>query len=161
MTFRIPGVAGKSPDAFVELSPELAAERRVTDGQYVRLVSESGAIRLRAVVTGRVSGNEVFVPMNSRDAADAVNRLTGQNKDTLTNTPAYKDTRVRMEVLSDSGPHPLPRTNHRWGHPTPQRGVEVERKWQRPDYVFPGGELPLSGASLNARTDRVGNSADD
>jgi len=27
--------------------------------------------------------------------------------------------------------------NHRFGHPTPQRGVEVERKWQRPDYRLP------------------------
>jgi formate dehydrogenase major subunit len=28
---------------------------------------------------------------------------------------------------------------HRFGHSTPQRGVEVERKWQRPDYRLPGG----------------------
>src|SRR2546422_2064334 len=27
---------------------------------------------------------------------------------------------------------PLPRSNPRFGHRTPQRGVEVERKWQRP-----------------------------
>ncbi|SEJ63145.1 formate dehydrogenase major subunit [Deinococcus reticulitermitis] len=161
MTFRVPGVAAQSPDAFVELSPELAAERRVQSGQYVRVISASGAIRLRAVVTGRVSGNELYIPMNSRSAEDAVNRLTGQNKDTVTNTPAYKDTRVRLEVLPETGPHPLPKTNPRWGHPTPQRGVEVERKWARPDYVFPGGELPMHGASLNRRSDRLSTASDD
>ena len=62
-------------------------------------------------------------------------------------------------VLHDVGPNPLPATNPRWGHPTPQQGVEVERKWARPDYVFPGGLLPMHGDSLNARADALG--ADD
>ncbi|WP_202630499.1 hypothetical protein [Deinococcus alpinitundrae] len=44
-------------------------------------------------------------------------------------------------MLSLGGTTPLPRTNHRYGHPTPQRGVEVERKWRRADYTFPG-DLP-------------------
>ncbi|WP_425544393.1 formate dehydrogenase subunit alpha [Deinococcus depolymerans] len=159
MTFRVHGIAEKAPDTFVELSPELAAERAVQSGQWVRLISPHGAVRLRALVTGRVSGNEVYVPMNARRAEDAVNRLTGSGGDSITNTPAYKDTSVRMEVLNDVGENPLPATNHRWGHPTPQRGVEVERKWARPDYVFPGGLLPMHGDSLNARTDALG--ADD
>ncbi|AFD25251.1 Formate dehydrogenase, alpha subunit [Deinococcus gobiensis I-0] len=156
MTFKVEGIAEKAPDSFVELSPELAAERRVTTGQYVRLISESGAIRLRALVTGRVSGNEVYVPMNSAKSENAVNHLTGQNRDPVTHTPAYKDTRVRMEVLTETGPSPLPKTNPRYGHPTPQTGVEVERKWQRPDYIFPGGELAMLGDSLNRRVDGLG-----
>ena len=36
------------------------------------------------------------------------------------------------------GDDPLPRTNFRHGHPTPQTGVEVERKWKRKDYYIPG-----------------------
>ncbi|UBV41430.1 formate dehydrogenase subunit alpha [Deinococcus taeanensis] len=156
MTFRVHGIAGKAPDAFVEVSPELAAERGVQSGQWVRLVSPNGAVRLRAHVTGRVHGHELYVPMNARHATDAVNRLTGSGGDTITNTPAYKDTSVRMEVLHDVGENPLPPTNHRYGHPTPQGGVEVERKWARPDYVFPGGPLPMHGDSLNARSDALG-----
>jgi formate dehydrogenase major subunit len=46
-----------------------------------------------------------------------------------------------MEVLAEIGDSPLPRINHRFGHPTPQQGVEVERKWKRPDYRSPGGQL--------------------
>jgi len=42
-----------------------------------------------------------------------------------------------MRVLPERGESPLPRTNHRFGRPTPQRGVEVERKWQRADYRQP------------------------
>ncbi|GGM08781.1 formate dehydrogenase subunit alpha [Deinococcus aerophilus] len=159
MTFRVAGIAEKAPDAFVEVSPELAAERQIQSGQWVRLISAHGAVRLRALVTARVSGNELYVPMNARKAEDTVNFLTGSGGDSITNTPAYKDTSVRMEVLPDSGASPLPATNFRYGTPTPQTGVEVERKWSRPDYVFPGGALPMLGDSLNARTDALG--ADD
>jgi formate dehydrogenase major subunit len=67
-----------------------------------------------------------------------VNLLTGSHSDPVTHTPAYKDTAVRMQTLSATGENPLPRTNHRWGHPTPQQGVEVERKWRQPGYQFPG-----------------------
>lgn len=156
MTFRVPGIAAEVPDTFVEVSPELAAERQISNGQYVRLVSARGAVRLQALVTGRVTGNQLYMPMNARRAERAVNRLTGSEGDAQVNTPAYKDTRVRMEVLTDAGPGPLPAGNHRYGHPTPQTGVEVERKWSRPDYVFPGGELALLGDALNWRVDRLG-----
>ncbi|AZI41714.1 formate dehydrogenase subunit alpha [Deinococcus psychrotolerans] len=156
MTFHVPGIAAQVPDGFVEVSPELAAERRIKDGSAVRLVSSVGAVRLRALVTDRVKGKEVYVPLNIRNAVDAVNRLTGANKDTNTNTPAYKDTSVRMEVLGEDCATPLPKSNHRYYKATPQKGVEVQRKWARPDYAFPGSSLPLVGDSLNARADRLG-----
>jgi formate dehydrogenase major subunit len=81
--------------------------------------------------------------MNSLDALDeAVNRLTSSHTDKVTHTPAYKETSVQMKVLPQVGPtpppNPLPRTNSRFGHPTPQAGVEVERKWKRADYRMPG-----------------------
>ena len=162
MTFRTPGIAALVPDAFVEVSPELAAERGVQDGSFVRLVSPFGAIKLRALVTKRVFGNQVYVPMNAQRAEDAVNHLTGQNRDINTNTPAYKDTSVRMEVLGEVGQSPLPHTNHRYATRTPQNGVEVERKWARPDYVYPGDGLGLlEGVSLNSRVDKFGAGADD
>lgn len=162
MTFQVPGIAAKTPDAFVEISPELAAERGVTGGDWVRLVSPHGAVRVRVHVTERVSSKQVYVPMNSRKAEDAVNHLTGANQDTVTHTPAYKDTSVRMEVLGEKGAEPLPRGNFRYGHPTPQRGVEIERKWARPDYIFPAHDPHGQGTSLNANSDAmVGIGSDD
>jgi len=87
-------------------------------------------------VTDRVQGKELYMPMNSTETP--VNRLTSSHTDPVTHTPAYKETAVRMRVLGEVGESPLPRVNHRFGHPTPQRGVEVERKWQRSDYRAPG-----------------------
>jgi formate dehydrogenase major subunit len=58
----------------------------------------------------------------------------------VTHTPAYKETSVQMVVQPETGENPLPRTNSRFGHPTPQRGVEVERKWKRADYTEPGSQ---------------------
>ncbi|WP_216324348.1 formate dehydrogenase subunit alpha [Deinococcus sp. SYSU M49105] len=161
MTFKAPGIVAKVPGTFVEVSPELAQQRGLKSGSLVRLVSRHGAVRLPVLVTNRVIGKQLYMPMNTQDAAQAVNRLTGSHADHVTHTPAYKDTAVRMEILSVDGTPPLPRTNHRFGHPTPQRGVEVERKWRRPDYVFPGSSLTMmEGGSLNARSDYVGGADD-
>jgi formate dehydrogenase major subunit len=76
------------------------------------------------------------MPMNSTTIP--VNLLTGSHTDPATHTPAYKETAVRMEVLARTGESPLPRINPRFGHPTPQSDVEVERKWRQPGYRFPG-----------------------
>ena len=77
--------------------------------------------------------------MNSVE--EPVNRLTSSYTDKATHTPAYKETAVRMTVLKPDGANPLPRTNWRFGTPTPQKGVEVERKWARTDYREPGQNL--------------------
>nr|WP_188498570.1 formate dehydrogenase subunit alpha [Pullulanibacillus pueri] len=135
MTNKSKGIQAKVPDIFVEVSPELAKERGITDGALVRLVSPFGAVKLNALITDRVQKNELFLPMNSVNKESAINFLTGPIYDSRTNTPAYKQTKVRMEVLSDRGTKPLPQTNPRDKKRHPQNGVEVERKWQRPGYV--------------------------
>jgi formate dehydrogenase major subunit len=40
--------------------------------------------------------------------------------------------------------------NSRFGHPTPQRGVEVERKWKQIDYEMPKGEPVPHGEPIHA-----------
>ena len=142
LTYRSEGIRQKTPDVFVEVSPELAAERGIKSGTWVQLISRYGQVRVRAVVTDRVQGNELYMPMNSTESP--VNRLTSSYTDKVTHTPAYKETSVQMRVLPEPGQNPLPRTNHRFGHPTPQRGVEVERKWQRPDYRLSASETSRS-----------------
>ncbi len=135
MTYRVEGIKCETPDTFVEVSPELAEERGIESGTWVHLTSRYGKVKVRALVTNRVQGNELYMPMNS--TADAVNRLTSSHTDVATHTPAYKETSVNMQVLG-AGKSPLPRMNPRFGSPTPQRGVEVERKWKRKDYYIPG-----------------------
>jgi formate dehydrogenase major subunit len=139
MTYRVDGIRKKTPDVFVEVSPELAEERGIQSGTWVQLTSRYGQVRLRALVTDRVRGKELYMPMNSVESP--VNRLTSSHTDVVTHTPAYKEASVRLEVLQEVGESPLPRINHRFGHPTPQNGVEVERKWNRTDYRIPGNAL--------------------
>jgi formate dehydrogenase major subunit len=144
MTWRAPGIREKVPHAFLEVSPELAAERGIQSGTWVQLISRYGKLRIRALVTDRVRGKELYMPMNSFEGP--VNLLTSSHTDAVTHTPAYKESSVRMVVLPEIGESPLPKMNSRFGHPTPQNGVEVERKWKRADYEMPKGEPSQAAA---------------
>jgi len=139
LTYRTEGIRGRTPCTFVEVSPELAAERGIESGAWVHLTSRYGKVRVQALVTDRVKGNELYMPMNSVE--EPVNRLTSSHTDKLTSTPAYKEASVRMDVTAETGSSPLPRANARNGRPTPQQGIEVERKWKRSDYHQPGNGL--------------------
>ncbi|MCM3728977.1 formate dehydrogenase subunit alpha [Neobacillus cucumis] len=137
LTYKSKGISEKTPEVFLEVSPELAAERGLNDGTYVRLTSPFGNVKVKCIITARVKGNELYLPMN--DSGDgAVNYLTSSAADKDTDTPAYKDTRVKMEILQEEGINPLPKINFRYGNPQPQIGVQVQKKWARKDYVFPG-----------------------
>ena len=132
MTGHSPGLRAKVPDAFLEISAELAQERGIENGTWVRIVSRRGAIKVRAQISDRVHGRELYLPMNSR--TEPVNRLTGDHVDKDTDTPAFKELAVYLEVLQGDKPV-LGRNHHRFGHPTPRSGVEARRKRQRDDYV--------------------------
>jgi formate dehydrogenase major subunit len=135
LTHKSEGLKYKLPKVFVEVSPELAIERGVKDGTLVRLVSLYGAIRVPVLVTDRVEGKTVYVPMHSASHESAVNLLTGGAVDVVTHTPAYKQAKVRMEVLGVEGENPLPKFNPRNKTRTPQMGLEIYRKWERGDYA--------------------------
>ena len=139
LTYRSPGIRAKTPDTFVEVSPELARARGIESGSLVQLTSRHGSVHVRALVTDRVRDGQLYMPMNSTESP--VNLLTGSHTDPFTHTPAYKETAVHMQVLMAKGESPLPRINHRFGHATPQNGVEVERKWRQSSYQFPGNAL--------------------
>ena len=52
--------ARKLPDTFVEVSPELAKERGIQSGTWVQLISRYGKVRVRALVTDRVTGKRTL-----------------------------------------------------------------------------------------------------
>jgi formate dehydrogenase major subunit len=136
MTYESAGVKEITPQTFVEVSPELARERGLEDGRYVQLTSPYGRVKVQVLVTNRVQGKQMYMPMNS--ILEPVNKLTSSHTDRATNTPAYKEISVHMKVLEEMGKNPLPRANFRFGHRTPQTGVEIEQKWQGPGYHLPG-----------------------
>jgi formate dehydrogenase major subunit len=139
LTNRVPGIHQKTPDTWVEVSPALASERGIQSGTRVLLRSRYGQVRVRALVTDRVHDKQLYMPMNSTESP--VNLLTSSFSDPATHTPAYKELAVSLQVLPEVDESPLPRINHRFGTPTPQVGVQVERKWKRPDYSIPGSGL--------------------
>ena len=133
-TYKTLGIKAKVPSTFVEISPELAKERSIDSGDIVRLESKYGAVKVRALVTDRVTGKEMYLPMNAI-GDEAVNNLTGRVMDPTAHTPAYKELSVKMQKLDEPrGKSPLPSTNPRFAHPNPQKGVLVEEKWARKDY---------------------------
>ena len=130
-----------APAWFVEVSPELARERGIVDGSWLRVSSRRGSVELRALVTERVRGHTVFVPIHQ--GKPGVNELTGEHHDPDVNTPGYKETAVRIDVLPRAaGPVPLPHENFRNGRRTPNAGIDARVKWAREDYVAPPARSP-------------------
>src|SRR6202171_4445083 len=68
LTYRSPGILAKTPDTFVEVSPELARARGIESGSFVQLTSRHGRVRVRALVTDRVHDGQLFMPMNSTES---------------------------------------------------------------------------------------------
>ena len=139
MTHRVDGIREETPERYLEISKELAEERGLESGRWVRVTSRHGSLVIKVLVTDRVFGKQVYLPLLSQEGP--VNILTGSHTDAATNTPAFKETAVRIKPLPEQGTNPLSPLNFRFsGKPTPQTGVEVERKWKRKDYRMPGTE---------------------
>jgi formate dehydrogenase major subunit len=136
LTHRDPGLEAKVPEMYVEVSPELAAERSLSDGDRVRLRSANGAIRARVLVTDRVEGKVMWIGIHDR-GENAVNRLTGDARDPTTQTGAYKELPVALEKIpsTKASESPLASGNSRQYRGVAQQGVQVQEKWKRPDYV--------------------------
>jgi formate dehydrogenase major subunit len=139
LTYEDPGIVRKIPGTFVEVSPTLARERGLREGDMVRLVSEVGAAKVRVHVSERVRDRTLFLTLHDRGEA-AVNRLTRDVRDGPTTTPDYKGTKVRMERIEIPGPleSPVTESNPRGKVRSPQKGVGVEEKWAQPGYRLPG-----------------------
>jgi assimilatory nitrate reductase catalytic subunit len=94
-TGRIAILEGLAPEAWVEIHPRDAGALGVTDGDWVRVASERGAIdRIRARVTAIVRPGEVFVPFHWEDRC--ANRLTVDEFDPISREPNYKQCAVRI-----------------------------------------------------------------
>ncbi|MCB0064598.1 MAG: hypothetical protein KDE19_20890, partial [Caldilineaceae bacterium] len=143
MTYKSPGILAKVPGTFLEVSHKLADAEQLQNGDWVRVASKRGSLELQVLVSDEVTDHELYLPMHSSERP--VNMLTSNEIDVDSHTPAYKEVAVKLEKLNKRGDSPLGRNHHRFGNPTPQSGVEVERKWARADYRFPTEERPADG----------------
>ncbi len=64
-----------TPETFVEVSPELADERGLTDGRYVQLQSPYGRVKVQVLVTDRVKGKQLYMPMNYGGTGEQADEL--------------------------------------------------------------------------------------
>jgi formate dehydrogenase major subunit len=137
VTSRDAGLLAKVPDIYLEVSPELARERELADGDLVRVRSANGAVRLKVLVTDRVQGRVMWVGIHARGEG-AINQLTVDARDPTTQTGAYKELPVALEKIprpAGGGTSPLPIGSPRRYRGVPQLGVQVVEKWRRSDYV--------------------------
>lgn len=71
----------KTPDVFVEVSPELAEEHGIQSSSWLQLISRYGQVRARALVTDRMRGEDLYMPINSAEIP--VNQLTSSHTDSV------------------------------------------------------------------------------
>jgi formate dehydrogenase major subunit len=79
----------------LDMSSEDAVGVGVHDGERVRVVSQYGAAVLPVRVSGEVARGQLFATFQTKEFL--VNALTGANRDSVTGTPEYKVTAVRVE----------------------------------------------------------------
>jgi predicted molibdopterin-dependent oxidoreductase YjgC len=60
----VPGINQETPEHWIEISRELARERGIDSGRWVEITSRRGKLRTKVLVTERVSGNEIYVPLH-------------------------------------------------------------------------------------------------
>jgi formate dehydrogenase major subunit len=102
MTRNLPWIVELQPEAFVEISEELAEERDIDNGEFVIVSSARGSVRVKAMVTKRlkpmqVSGktvHEVALPWHwgfkGLSTGDSANILTPNVGDANTMIPEFK-----------------------------------------------------------------------
>ncbi|MCK6259105.1 formate dehydrogenase subunit alpha [Fictibacillus sp. KIGAM418] len=137
MTYHTEGIRKKVPNSWIAVSEEAAEKYGMEEGSTIRMENPSGETVARVHVSPEVFGNEMYLPLND-NGKSAINYLTNNDTDKDTNTPAYKEIPAKVEVLEKKGDSPLPLFNYRRGHRNPQPGVNVQKKWDRSDYIYPG-----------------------
>lgn len=103
-TRRNDGLAGKQPEAFVEIHRWNARRLGIEDGQLVDVVSRRGRVRCRAMISRQVKKNSIWMPFHFPEAR--TNRLTTDAGDKVTGTGEYKVCAARIELVSEAEAEP-------------------------------------------------------
>jgi formate dehydrogenase alpha subunit len=98
MTRRVKGLNDLLGEGTIEINPEDAKSRGITDGEMVKVTSRRGQISARATVTEVSPPGVVF--MNFHFAESPTNVLTNPVLDPVSKIPEYKVAAVRVEKIS-------------------------------------------------------------
>jgi predicted molibdopterin-dependent oxidoreductase YjgC len=85
------------PEPTVEIHPDDAREISIAAGDWIRVRSRRGRIRVKALITERSPRGLVFIPFHFAEAA--ANELTLDVRDPLAKIPDYKVCAIALEPL--------------------------------------------------------------
>ncbi len=85
------------PEPTVEIHPDDAREISIAAGDWIRVRSRRGKIRVKALITERSPRGLVFIPFHFAEAA--ANELTLDARDPLAKIPDYKVCAIALEPL--------------------------------------------------------------
>ncbi len=97
-TGKIGNINKFSPTPFMEINARTAEKLGIQSMDYVRVVSRRSSALVLAQLTERVAENAIFIPMHYYNC---VNRLALGLLDPYSRQPAYKQSAVRLEYVSD------------------------------------------------------------
>ncbi len=97
-TGKIGNINKFSPTPFMEMNPSAAEKLGLKQMDYARILSRRSSAIVLVMLTQRVAPDAVFIPMHYYDC---VNRLSLGLLDPYSRQPAYKQSAVRIEKISD------------------------------------------------------------
>lgn len=86
------------PEATCEIHPDDAEELGLEVGDWVKVSSRRGSVKLRILITSRSPRGTIFIPFHFAEAA--ANALTLDKVDTKAKIPDYKNSAVKIEKTS-------------------------------------------------------------
>jgi formate dehydrogenase alpha subunit len=98
MTRRSAGIAEVVPEELAEIHPADADSLQIKNGDWLKISSRRGELKVRAKVSDRSQPGNVFMTFHHQDTL--TNILTSGVRDPITGTPEYKSCAVRIEPLS-------------------------------------------------------------
>ncbi|HDH86872.1 MAG TPA: formate dehydrogenase subunit alpha, partial [Desulfobacteraceae bacterium] len=97
MTMQSEGLNELSPECFVEISPQDAADYNIKQGDLLRVHSRRGEIQAMARVSDQAIKGTIFIPFHFAKAA--ANRLTNPALDPIAKIPEFKVCAIRIEKV--------------------------------------------------------------
>ena len=97
MTMQSEGLNELSPECFVEISPQDAADYNIKQGELLRVHSRRGEIQAMARVSDQAIKGTIFIPFHFAKAA--ANRLTNPALDPIAKIPEFKVCAIRIEKV--------------------------------------------------------------
>ncbi len=95
MTRRSKGISEVVPEELAEIHPMDAENLGIADGDWLKVASRRGEVKVRAKLTDRSRLGSIFMTFHHQTTI--TNNLTSDRRDPITGTPEYKSCAVRLE----------------------------------------------------------------